>query len=169
MVLSKLQQTISGLFKKYRSAILVVIVGLVLMAIPINKSSSPKNNTISQAERNEKDNLEERLSSILSLVEGAGDVRVILTAAEGEEIIYQTNSEHNSANNNSSSQLDTVTITAADRGESGLIKQVNPQIYLGAVIICSGANDPVVRLSIVDAVSNLTGLGANQISVLKMK
>lgn len=168
MVLSKLKQTISVLFKKYRYALLIVIVGLVLMAIPINKSTGSED-TPSKIENSEKESLEERLASILSLMEGAGDVRVILTAAEGEEIIYQTNEEHTSADNSSNSQQDTVTITGADRGEIGLIKQVNPQVYLGAVIICSGANDPVVRLSIVDAVSKLTGLGANQISVLKMK
>jgi len=40
---------------------------------------------------------------------------------------------------------------------------------MGAVIVCQGADDPQVRLSIVDAVSKVTGLGSDKISVLKMK
>lgn len=168
MALNDLKKTISELFRKYRYAFLIVLVGILLMAIPFKHSQQPVDNA-APLEKYEVINFEERLASILSLIEGAGEVRVILTAAEGEETIYQTNEDHSSGDSNINTQLDTVTITAADRGECGLVKQVNPQVYLGALIICTGANDPVIRLSIVDAVSKLTGLGANQISVLKMK
>jgi stage III sporulation protein AG len=40
---------------------------------------------------------------------------------------------------------------------------------MGAIVLCQGADVPSVRLAIVDAVSKVTGLVANQISVLKMK
>jgi stage III sporulation protein AG len=36
-------------------------------------------------------------------------------------------------------------------------------------VVCQGADDPVVKLLIVDAVSKVTGLGADKISVMKMK
>ena len=49
------------------------------------------------------------------------------------------------------------------------MRQVNPPTYLGAIIICEGADDANIRLAVVDAVSKVTGLGANRISVLKMK
>jgi stage III sporulation protein AG len=41
--------------------------------------------------------------------------------------------------------------------------------YLGAIVVCQGADRSDVRLAIVEAVSALTGLGADKISVLKMK
>jgi stage III sporulation protein AG len=36
-------------------------------------------------------------------------------------------------------------------------------------VICQGAADPAVRLAVVEAVADATGLGADRISVLKMK
>ena len=115
------------------------------------------------------ENLEERLSAVLRLVDGAGDVRVILSIAAGEEVVYQTNINHNTSDNTENIKHDTVMVSSVDRSTTGLVKQIIPMIYKGAVVICNGADDPVVRLSIVEAISKLTGLGANQISVLKMK
>lgn len=48
------------------------------------------------------------------------------------------------------------------------MQQRNP-VYQGALIVCSGAGSASVRLAVVDAVADLTGLGADQISVIKMK
>ena len=41
--------------------------------------------------------------------------------------------------------------------------------YLGAVVVCDGADSATVRLRIMQAVSALTGLGSDKISVIKMK
>ena len=39
----------------------------------------------------------------------------------------------------------------------------------GAVVVCAGANDAVVRLEVTNAVSAYTGLGTDKIVVMKMK
>lgn len=39
----------------------------------------------------------------------------------------------------------------------------------GAVIVCSGADDPGVRLNVTNAVAAYTGLGSDKITVMKMK
>ena len=49
------------------------------------------------------------------------------------------------------------------------MRQENPAQYLGVIVVCEGADSPAVRLAIVEAVSDVTGLGADRISVLKMK
>ena len=111
--------------------------------------------------------LEMKLSALLSKVEGAGRVEVILTISEGEEIVYQTNG--NATDSSVTGSTNTVTVTDANRNQTGLIKQIKAEKYQGAIIVCAGANNPSVRLQIVDAVSRATGLGVNKISVLKMK
>ena len=63
----------------------------------------------------------------------------------------------------------TVILSDSTRGQEGLVCQVNPPTYLGAVVLCQGADLPSVRLSITEAVSNATGLGYHKITVLKMK
>ena len=113
--------------------------------------------------------LDESLSDILSQIKGAGNVRVLLTLQRGEETIYQTDSHTTEGSDSYSAQIDTVMITGSERGQSGLIKQINPPIYLGAIVVCQGADSPSVRLAVVEAVSKVTGLGADRISVLKMK
>jgi len=151
--------------KKYRYVVLVLIIGLVLMLMPDNVFS--KGNTGKQANRTgvRTQDLNQTLAAALEQVEGAGKVSVLLTTAEGEETIYQTDQSISGTG----TDCTTVTITDADRNQTGLIKQVIPPTYLGALIVCEGADDPEVRLCIVGAVSRVTGLGANQISVLKMK
>ena len=42
-------------------------------------------------------------------------------------------------------------------------------VYQGAVVVCQGADSAAVRLAVTQAVSDLTGLGADHISVVKMK
>ncbi len=42
------------------------------------------------------------------------------------------------------------------------------EAFTGAVVVCRGADDPAVRLRIVEAVSAFTGLGTNRIVVQKM-
>ena len=41
--------------------------------------------------------------------------------------------------------------------------------YLGAVVVCDGADSAAVQLRVMQAVSALTGLGSDKISVIKMK
>ena len=158
------------ILKKYRYALIVLLIGLLLMALPsVSRgiNTSEMDSDISSASPAE--NLEQKLSQLLSKVEGAGDVEVILTIAAGEETIYQTNDDHTDSGDSTSSKVNTVTVTDSNRDQTGLVKQVKNEIYKGAIIVCHGANVPSVRLALVDAVSRITGLGANCISVLKMK
>ena len=160
---------IPGLFQKYKYVALVLLIGIACMMIPSMSKTKTNNASLSIVESHEEDNLEQQLTVILQQTAGVGDARVLLTRGEGEETIYQTDTEKSSNETNNSVRANTVTITDSDRAQTGLIRQVNPATYLGAIVVCQGADDPQVRLSIVDAVSKATGLKANCISVLKMK
>ena len=46
------------------------------------------------------------------------------------------------------------------------LKTVSPQ-YLGAVVVCDGADSPQVQLAVTQAVAQFTGLSTDRISVLK--
>lgn len=113
--------------------------------------------------------LEERLEAILSQIEGAGRVRVLLTEDMGRETLYQTDSSVESSDSGSRRTDDTVLTEDSSRIESALVRQVLEPRYRGAVVLCQGAETASVRLAIVEAVRCVTGLGADKISVLKMK
>lgn len=155
--------------KKYRWAILILVIGLVLMMFPDGnniKESEPK--AVSDI-TGTKPCLQEQLNEILSQLEGAGKVCVLITESEGEQTIYQTDQNLRKGTDAEEIQKDTVITTQSDRGEQGLITRVDPPRYLGAIVLCQGADKASVRLAIVDAVSTATGLGADKISVWKMK
>lgn len=146
--------------KKYRYVLLILAIGLVFMLIPTKKTATEETPT-QETVQTPSPSIDELLAEILTCIDGAGKVKVLLTMAKGEETVYQTDS--------SNAQISTVIISDADRAEEGLIVQVNPPVYLGAIVVCQGADSAAVRLAVVEAVSNVTGLGADQISVLKMK
>lgn len=155
-------------FQKYRYAALIVLVGIVLMMIPGRSESNDGAEPVSKVTETQLP-LNEELEQVLSQVNGAGRVQVMLTQAEGPRTIYQTDQNSSVSENSTNTQTDTVTVTDDQRQQEGLIQQINPPIYLGAIVVCEGADSPAVRLAIVEAVSKVTGLGADRISVLKMK
>lgn len=158
---------IGEVLKKYKYACIVVVVGILLMLLPVGEQTTKTQQT--EEQEKETVSVEERLGDILSQIKGAGKVRVMLTVASGEETVYQSDQNLTSDGNGSTSQKDTVTVTDKDRGQSGLVTQVNPPKYQGALIVCQGADDASVRLAIVEAVSSLTGLGTDKITIAKMK
>ena len=165
MELNKWKRQLTFIYKQYKYVLLVAAAGLLLMLIPQSKKEAQQ--VITQVQENIL-TVEEQLGAILSQVDGAGEVRVLLTQASGEETLYQTDQDYDTSAELHSSRTDTVTITDAERNETGLVRQVNPPVYLGAIVVCEGADNPVVQLSIVEAVCKVTGLGADKISVLKM-
>lgn len=150
--------------KKYRYVLLVLALGLLLMALPEGSTEEATPETAPEQTASQPD-LQSSLEEILAKIDGAGKVSVLLTVAEGEKTIYQTDQ----STSTDSVRVETVIITDSAKAQQGLVRQVDPPLYLGAVVVCQGGDNPAVRLAIVEAVSSATGLGADKISVLKMK
>lgn len=149
---------------QHRYALCILLVGIVLMMIPSPDPGGthqviPEEPTVAEADP------EAQLAAILCKLQGAGKVEVLLSVASGSQTSYHTDVREDAGGNQSS----TVIITDGSRNESPLVTRVDPPRYQGAVILCQGADSAAVRLAIVEAVSKYTGLGADQIAVLKMK
>ena len=158
-----------GFLKKYKYAAIVLLIGIALMLLPnVSKTKDPIKSTTISSEPITSD-LHLQLENVLSRVAGAGKVEVMLTVAKGQQTIYQTNTNHSNNTQSNDIKSDTVILTDSSRNEYGLIKRVDPVQYLGAIVLCQGADSPTVRLAIIEAVSKVTGLGADHICVLKMK
>lgn len=151
---------IQEFFAKYRYALLVLLVGLVLMLLPTGSDPQTKQ-TEAEPSLSKEQNVTQELTEILASIQGVGKVQVMLTVEEGEKTVYQYDEK--------ASGKDTVIITNGNREESGLVYQVIGQKYRGAVVVCQGADSASVRLSVIEAVAKVTGLGTDRISVLKMK
>lgn len=167
MDMSAMGQKLAELIKKYKYVILVVLLGIGLMLIP---SRSEKTDTppVVSTETAKSDTAQE-LAHILTQIKGAGKVQVYLSCSAGEKTIYQMDTDSSTAADSSSVRSETVIITDGNRAQQTIVQQILPPTYQGAIVVCQGADDPSVRLAIVDAVSDVTGIGADRISVMKMK
>lgn len=155
---------VKGWLGKYKFALLILLLGLGIMGIPEKEIPEREVTTSS-----EEPSVQEQLQSVLSQIEGAGRVEVLLTQAQGARTHYRTDIQRESEGDRESLEEKTVLITGSDRTESGLVLGTDPPVYQGAVVVCQGGGNPQVKLAIVEAVRCATGLGANQISVVKMK
>ncbi len=152
---------------KHKYALAIVVLGLILMLLPMG-GEKEKAQPVQVQQETAGEDPGQALEALLSKIDGAGKVEVLLTYASGSLTVYQEDVDIKEGDNGTS-RYDTVIIRGENGVETGLVQQVIPAKYLGAVVLCQGANKPAVKLAIVEAVSKATGLGADQISVLKMK
>ena len=165
----KIKENAEEFIRKYRYAFLILMAGIFLLTIPVKEKPNTPAVLTTDISLTETTDLQTELEMLLSRMEGAGKVRVLLTQACGEEITYQTDEEIDAEENAKDIRRKTVIITKQDRIQEGLILRIDPPIYMGAVILCQGADSAAVRLALMEAVKSATGLPANKITVLKMK
>ena len=65
------------------------------------------------------------------------------------------------------SRTETVLINQGGSGQEALQSQEIYPPYIGALVVCDGADQPGIVLKVKEAVSVLTGLGTDCISVVK--
>lgn len=159
-------QTVTEFFRKYRWAALVLAAGLLMMWFPERQKPAP---APALQEVQQEQPLQQALEELLSKLDGAGKVKVLLSIRTGEHYYYQTDEDKQRTDNTTDQHNETVIITSKDREESGLLQRTDPPTYQGAVILCQGADSAQVKLAVVNAVSTITGLGSDRITVLKMK
>lgn len=164
-----IQGRLKQFLHKYRYATIVLLIGLILLMLPERKTQTQITTPQSDMRVDQNAIEPDSLVEILESIDGAGKVKVLLSVAKGAETLYQTDSDISISESGESRQIDTVLISDSQRTQTGLVRQTNPQTYLGAVVVCQGADSASVRLAVCQAVSKITGLGADAVCVLKMK
>ena len=162
--------------KKYKFVCLVAAVGVVLLLLPdlgtrreaAEEPPEESGALSAAADPFQVEEMESKLSQILSRIEGAGEVTVVLTVKSTARQVLAQDGESREREGDLESSLSTVVIDGEDGEQTVSLQQLSPQ-YQGALVVCSGGEDPGVRLRLVEAVSALTGLGADKISVCKGK
>lgn len=162
MDLIKCPKNIQSLLKKYRAVLVVILSGFLLMNLPQKHQDAG-----TSPEEPVPRDFQQELQDVLCCIQGAGKVKLFLSAEAGEVTVYQNNVDQNG--NQEDFRRETVILRGESRQEQGLVRQIIAPRYRGAVVIAQGADSPAVRLAIVKAVSSASGLGANNITVLKMK
>lgn len=177
--------------KKKTENLVFLLIILIITVVAINfiwKDDSKENTDITAvskklASTNEKqiiyeqDSLEVKLENILSNMSGVGNVDVLITYNETEELIPVYNEQDKkSTTNETDSQGGTRIVEEVDTNKEVIYqndeiivqKKVSPKIE-GAIIIATGANNSGVKANIIQAVEAVTGLATHKIQVFEKK
>jgi stage III sporulation protein AG len=125
---------------------------------------------------------EEKLEDALSDVEGAGEVRVLITLKESEEKIVEKDGPEQTSDTTEmdaaggsrttkANSLEKTTIYTTDESGSSIpyvVKTVSPTVE-GVVVIAQGGDQLAVRQNIIEAIQVLFDVDMNKITVVKMK
>ena len=158
-----LSRRTAAFLQKYRYPALILLIGLALLALPAKqrktavRTEQPEPTQTTEAQTDYCAKTEENLARILSQIEGAGRVRVMLTLAEGTRTVYQTDRE------------ETVLLSRGSSYTEPAVIGAQYPTFRGALIVSEGADSPTVRYAIASAVSALLGIGTDRITVVKMK
>ena len=159
-------------FGKYKYVLLVALVGAVLLLWPTGKepeTSGPGAQTREGGDLFRVEELEEKLEKALSRVEGAGQVTVVLTLEESARQVLAQDEEGQWGSGETRRDTSTVLLGRGSGTQEVVpLQEIGPR-YRGALVVAEGGDLPQVRLSLCQAVSALTGLGADKISICKGK
>lgn len=159
-------QRIRSVLNHAKYPLLAAAVGLAILLFP----TKPQEAAVSQPEPQAQEITEptqSQMAAILSKIDGAGAVEVLLTFSNGGRTEYQTDLQTSVSGDKTEKRVSTV-FRSGSQGEA-LVSSVTAPEYRGAVVVSRGADNPRVRLDLVKAVSSLTGLSSDKITVLKMK
>lgn len=155
---------------KYRYALLVALAGVLLLAWPGGETKKPAQAGESTAEDIfQVREMEEKLEKALSQVEGAGETTVVLTLQGGPRRVLAQDGSATEEGDRISRETSTILLSrGSGQQEPAVLQELGP-VYQGALVVCQGGEDPRVKLELCQAVSALTGLRSDQISICKGK
>ena len=157
--------------KKYKYVALVVLAGVVLMLLPSGKGAQQtvSDQPVNVSEAYSLAETEKRLEQLLGRIRGVGQVQVMLTLKSGSSLQLAENRSTSLRDTENRQDRDVVTLNRGSGYEDVVVTEQTYPVYQGAVIVCQGAGDSGVHLAVVQAVSVLTGLGSDKITVVQWK
>ena len=157
--------------KKYRYVALVVLAGVVLMLLPSGKGEQQTtvDQPVNVSEAYSLAETEKRLEQLLGRIRGVGQVQVMLTLKSGSSLQLAENRSTSLRDTENRQDRDVVTLNRGSGYEDVVVTEQTYPVYQGAVVVCQGAGDSSVHLAVIQAVSVLTGLGSDKITVVQWK
>ena len=136
---------------------------------PVSTAVPTSGNTSS---REYEEELEMRLVSIISAIEGVGETRVMVTLESGGEDVYLNNSDYGEniepSGENSFEKKDDYVIIEGSSGQGGIVvRRTEPRVR-GVAVVCRGAGSEAVRAQVIEAVTALLDISSARVSVSKM-
>ena len=149
--------------KKIQYLLVGVLSLLLIIALLFGNFNSGQTNFITQ-EKDYVTKLEDKLSSVLSKVDGAGKVSVVITVESGMETVLAEKTIITETMNGKVIETTPILVN----GKTVILKEKFPKI-IGVLIVANGANNISILTKIQQATVSLLDINVNQIEILTMK
>ena len=148
--------------KNNRLICLILIIGVVLMVAA--GGHDRKKEAVSTANEIAVEDEEKRLADILSQIDGAGEVSVMITyySSTEKDIAYETKTASRGDKSETSEDKKAVRTD----GEPMVVKEVYPQVK-GVIVTAQGAGNTAVKAAISEAVSASLDVPVHRICIFK--
>ena len=146
--------------------LLILVLGVLLLCLFFSSSGvlSFAEKSSNSSATNYESSMEKKLENLLSVIEGAGSVNVMISVDGTTQKEYLKNSVTKTENGVEIIEETTVFVN----GKPELTKENYPEI-LGVVIICQGGDDIKVKMAITEVITTVLPVTSENIRILKKK
>lgn len=150
--------------EKYKYYAIAILLGILLMLI-----SFPTNETTEIVLTHQEIDVKTELEDVLSDIYGVGRVSVMLTTFTSTTYEFLQDESITQNDGKLERDIETILISKQGGGEEPIKTRDIYPLYKGALIVCDGGENPLIKLQIVNAVSSLLGISSDKITITKMK
>lgn len=167
----------SLLSKKNIKIVVAVIIMLIAVILYIGINDNEK--TVVSTSRSDDgylstleycERIEEKLENIISQIDGAGNVTVMVSVEGSPELIYVSDTDNKtstSSNGSTTTSTSSPIIIGSGANSTGIIKTESLPDVKGVIVVSSGASKVSIKLDILTAVSTLLDISTDKITILK--
>ena len=161
-----MREKMSAIWGKYKLPLLVLTVGIVLMLLPL-RSQGAQTEEIVPTVRFSLTETEMEMEEMLSHIAGVGRADVMLTLKSGSALQLAQDKDYSERDSEKKEDSQVVKLNRGGGTQEVIVTHESAPTYLGAVVVCDGADNASVCLAVTEAVSVLTGLSSDKIRVAK--
>lgn len=163
---------LSEFFKKQKYLLIILLFGVFLMLLPGGEKKKDEGSVTERLNFSVEDT-ERKLKKTLESCNGVGRVEVALSVLGGVESVYAEEEKLSTRDRDGDTETDSdrkpsIISEGSGKDRAVIVKELYPE-YLGAAVVCDGADNPRVCMDIINTVAALTGISSERISVIKMK
>lgn len=155
----------------YKYVLLAVLLGVLLLLLPEKEKNAEEAGNILRTDSFDRTAVQEEMEKILSAIDGTGQLKLMLTVRGGGEYVLAqdrslTQKQSEGQREEYTSKEETVVLGSGSNADVVVTGSSFPD-YVGALVVCEGGGSATVRLQVTQAVSALTGLSSDRISVIQ--
>lgn len=151
---------------RYKFPAILLLLGVVLMLLPAGKKNAAATEETPQ-QGFDLEAMERQMEELVGCIDGVGRVKVMLTLRTGPTLSLASDKDETLRDAEMRTDSQILKLNRGSGMQEVVVTQERYPVFQGAVIVCDGAGNSAVRLQVTEAVSVLTSLSSDKITVAK--